>query len=170
MGKKILLENIDNANLCDLGTFRALGGYASVDKALKDMKPEDVLEEVKKSSLRGRGGAGFPTGMKWSFLDRNTGKPHYLICNFDESEPGTFKDRYFAERNPHLLIEGMILSAYALGANTAYIYIRGELLYVLRILEKALEEAYKAGYLGKNIKGSSYSLDIYCHPGAGAYI
>jgi len=170
MGKQILLENIDKANLQLFDTYRALGGYASVDKALKDMKPEEVLEEVKKSSLRGRGGAGFPTGMKWSFLDRSTSKPSYLICNFDESEPGTFKDRYLAEKKPHLLIEGMILSAYALGASTAYIYIRGELFYVLRILEKALEEAYQNGYLGKNIKGSGYSLDIYCQPGGGAYI
>jgi NADH-quinone oxidoreductase subunit F len=170
MGKKILLENIDNADLRVFDTFRALGGYAAVDKALKEMKPEDVLEEVKKSSLRGRGGAGFPTGMKWGFLDRSSGKPAYLVCNFDESEPGTFKDRYLAERNPHLLIEGMILSAYALGAKTAYIYIRGELFYVLRILEKALEEAYRAGYLGTNIKGSGYSLDIFTQPGGGAYI
>src|SRR5436189_1542940 len=112
-----------------------MGGYRSVEKALKTMTPEEVVEEVKKSGLRGRGGAGFPTGMKWSFLARPEGVPRYIICNADESEPGTFKDRYLMERNPHLLIEGMIISSFALGTRTSYIYIRGELIYVYHILE-----------------------------------
>jgi NADH-quinone oxidoreductase subunit F len=134
------------------------------------MTPDEVTEEVKKSGLRGRGGAGFPTGMKWSFIDKKSDKPHYLICNADEGEPGTFKDRFFMQHNPHALIEGMITSSYALGVHTAYIYIRGELFYVLRILEQAIEEAYAKGLLGNNILGTGYNLDLYCHPGAGAYI
>jgi NADH-quinone oxidoreductase subunit F len=134
------------------------------------MSPEDVVEEVKKSGLRGRGGAGFPTGMKWSFLAKPEGVPRYLLCNADESEPGTFKDRYLMEHIPHLLIEGMIVSSYALGANTSYIYIRGEYMWILHILEKAIAEAYQAGWLGKNIQGSGYNLDLYVNPGAGAYI
>ena len=120
--------------------------------------------------MRGRGGAGFPTGMKWSFLAKPVGVPRYLVCNADESEPGTFKDRYLMEKIPHGLIEGMITSSYALGANTSYIYIRGEYFYILRILEKAIAEAYANGFLGKNILGSGYDLDLYVHPGAGAYI
>ncbi len=170
MALKILTEHIDVPGLSTFEVYRKLGGYRSVEKALKEMNPMQVVEEVKTSNLRGRGGAGFPAGMKWSFLARGTGKPHYLICNADESEPGTFKDRYLMERNPHLLIEGIIVSAFALEAKTAYIYIRGELFYVLRILEKAIKEAYQAGFLGKNILGSDYSLDIFCHPGGGAYI
>jgi NADH-quinone oxidoreductase subunit F len=134
------------------------------------MTPDEVVEEVKKSGLRGRGGAGFPTGMKWSFLAKPEGIPRHLVCNADESEPGTFKDRHLMSRLPHLLIEGMITSSYALGANTSYIYIRGELLYVLRILEKAIAEAYANGFLGKNILGSGYDLDLHVHPGGGAYI
>ncbi|RZK35373.1 MAG: NADH-quinone oxidoreductase subunit NuoF, partial [Hymenobacter sp.] len=130
----------------------------------------EVVEEVKKSGLRGRGGAGFPTGMKWSFLAKPEGVPRYLVCNADESEPGTFKDRYLMSKLPHLLIEGMIAGSYALGARTSYIYIRGELLYVLRILEKAIAEAYANGFLGENILGSGYSLDLHVHPGGGAYI
>lgn len=134
------------------------------------MSPDQVTDEVKNSGLRGRGGAGFPTGMKWSFIDKKSAKPKYLVCNADEGEPGTFKDRFLMQFNPHILIEGMVLASYALGANTAYIYIRGELFYVLNILEKAIAEAYQNGFLGKNILGTGYSLDLYCHPGAGAYI
>jgi NADH-quinone oxidoreductase subunit F len=141
-----------------------------VEKALKSMSPEQVVEEVQKSGLRGRGGAGFPTGMKWSFLAKPEGVPRYLLCNADESEPGTFKDRYLMEKIPHLLIEGMIVSSYALGANTSYIYIRGEYMWVLDILEKAIVEAYSNGFLGKNILGSGYDLDLYVAPGGGAYI
>jgi NADH-quinone oxidoreductase subunit F len=169
MGKKLLLEHINVPGIDTYAVYREKGGYASVEKALK-MKPDDVVEEVKKSGLRGRGGAGFPTGMKWSFIDKKTPNPHYLVCNADESEPGTFKDRYLMQHLPHALVEGMIVSSFALDAHTAYIYIRGELLYVYHILEKAIAEAYNAGWLGKNIMGSGFDLDLYVHPGAGAYI
>ena len=167
---KILTEHIDTPNLHQIDVYQQFGGYASVEKSLKKMTPDELIDEVKKSGLRGRGGAGFPAGMKWSFIDKKSNKPRYLICNADESEPGTFKDRYLMQRNPHLLIEGMISASYALGANTAYIFIRGELFYVLRILEKAIAEAYAKGFLGKNILGTGYDLDIYVHPGGGAYI
>ena len=170
MGRKLLLEHDQVPGISGIEVYRSKGGYASVEKALKTMTPDAVTDEVKKSGLRGRGGAGFPAGMKWSFLDRKSEKPHYLVCNADESEPGTFKDRYLMERIPHLLIEGMIVASYALGAKNSYIYIRGEYMYILRILEKAIEEAYAAGFLGKNILGTNYSLDLYVHPGGGAYI
>jgi NADH-quinone oxidoreductase subunit F len=170
MGLKILTEHINVEGINTFETYRKMGGYRSVEKALKTMTPEEVVEEVKKSGLRGRGGAGFPTGLKWSFLAKPEGKPRYLVCNADESEPGTFKDRVLMEKIPHALIEGMITSSYALGARTSYIYIRGELLFVLRILEKAIAEAYAAGFLGENILGSGYSLDLHVHPGGGAYI
>ena len=170
MSRKILLEHIDVPGINTFDTYRKMGGYRSVEKALKTMSPDDVVEEVKKSGMRGRGGAGFPTGMKWSFLAKPVGVPRYLVCNADESEPGTFKDRYLMEKIPHGLIEGMITSSYALGANTSFIYIRGEYFYILRILEKAIAEAYANGFLGKNILGSGYDLDLYVHPGAGAYI
>ncbi len=166
---KLLLNNINVPGIETYDVYRANGGYASVEKALK-MKPDDIVEEVKKSGLRGRGGAGFPTGMKWSFIDKKTTNPHYLVCNADESEPGTFKDRYLMQKLPHLLIEGMIVSSFALDAHVSYIYIRGELLYVYHILEKAIAEAYKAGWLGKNIMGTGYDLDLYMQPGGGAYI
>lgn len=170
MGIKILTEHINVPGIETLEVYRKHGGYRSVEKALKTMTPDEVVEEVKTSGLRGRGGAGFPAGMKWSFLAKPEGVPRYLVCNADESEPGTFKDRVFMEKNPHALIEGMITSSYALGANTSYIYIRGELLFVLRILEKAIAEAYAAGLLGKNILGSGYDLDLHVAPGGGAYI
>lgn len=170
MGKKLLLEHINVPGIQTFEVYRKNGGYASVEKALKTMKPDDVTEEVKKSGLRGRGGAGFPAGMKWSFIDKKSDKPRYLVVNADESEPGTFKDRYLMEKIPHVLIEGMITSSYALGAKTSYIYIRGEYMYIVGILEKAIEEAYANGFLGKNILGTDYSLDLYVHPGAGAYI
>lgn len=170
MGKKLLIHNVHVPGIETLEVYRSLGGYASVEKALKTMSQADVVEEVKKSGLRGRGGAGFPTGMKWSFLAKPEGVPRYLVCNADESEPGTFKDRYLMEKIPHSLIEGMITSSYALGAKTSYIYIRGEYFYVARILEKALEEAYAAGLLGENILGSGFSHDCYVQVGAGAYI
>ncbi|GAB3724903.1 NADH-quinone oxidoreductase subunit NuoF [Hymenobacter agri] len=169
MGRKLLTEHINVEGIDTFDVYRKHGGYRSVEKALK-MTPDEVVEEVKKSGLRGRGGAGFPTGMKWSFLAKPEGVPRYLVCNADESEPGTFKDRQLMSKLPHLLVEGMITSSYALGANTSYIYIRGELLYVLRILEKAIAEAYAKGFLGKNILGSGYDLDLHVHPGGGAYI
>ena len=170
MGKKLLIHNEHVANIHTLEVYKQHGGYASVEKAIKTMTPEAIVEEVKKSGLRGRGGAGFPTGMKWSFLAKPEGVPRYLVCNADESEPGTFKDRYLMEKIPHALVEGMITSSFALGVHTAYIYIRGEYFYVSRILEKAIEEAYAAGFLGKNILGSGYDLDLYVQVGGGAYI
>ncbi len=170
MGKKLLIHNDKVPNIHTLQVYREHGGYASVEKALKSMTPNDVVEEVKKSGLRGRGGAGFPTGMKWSFLAKPEGVERYLVCNADESEPGTFKDRYLMEKIPHALIEGMITSSYALGAKTSYIYIRGEYFYVARILEAAIEEAYAAGLLGKNILGTDFSHDCYVQVGGGAYI
>ncbi len=170
MGIKILTEFIDLPDLNRFEVYRKHGGYEAVEKVLKNDTPDHVLAEVKISNLRGRGGAGFPTGLKWSFIDKSTDKARYLICNADESEPGTFKDRYLMERNPHLLIEGMILASFALGVQQSFIYIRGELFYVLNILEKAISEAYAKGFLGKNILGSGFNLDLYCHPGAGAYI
>src|SRR5579859_3896171 len=170
MGRKLLLQHIAEPGIQTFDVYRKKGGYASVEKALKTMKPDEVTEEVKKSGLRGRGGAGFPAGMKWSFIDKKSDKPRYLVCNADESEPGTFKDRYLMEKIPHILIEGMIAASYALGAKTSYIYIRGEYMYIVGILEKAIDEAYANGFLGKNILGTDYSLDLYVHPGAGAYI
>ena len=170
MGKKLLLEHIDVPGINTLSVYRSKGGYSALEKALKNMTPEQVVEEVKTSGLRGRGGAGFPTGMKWSFLAKPAGVPRYLVCNADESEPGTFKDRYLMEYIPHLLIEGMITSSYALGARTSYIYIRGEYFYVAKILEKAIEEAYEAGLLGKNIFNSGFDHDCYVQVGGGAYI
>jgi NADH-quinone oxidoreductase subunit F len=170
MGRRILLEHDNVPGIETFDVYRKNGGYRSVEKALKTMSPELVLEEVQKSGLRGRGGAGFPTGMKWSFLAKPEGVPRYLLCNADESEPGTFKDRYLMEKIPHLLIEGMIVSSYCLGANQSYIYIRGEYMWVLEILEKAIAEAYDKGFLGKNILGSGYDLDLSVAPGGGAYI
>src|SRR4051812_36872990 len=169
MGRKILLEQVNIPGIAGYEVYRQNGGYRSVEKALK-MAPNDIVEEVKKSGLRGRGGAGFPTGMKWSFIDKKSGRPRYLVCNADESEPGTFKDRYLMEKLPHLLIEGMIASSFALEANLSYIYIRGEYMWIYRILEKAIKEAYAAGWLGKNIQGSGFNHDCYVTCGAGAYI
>lgn len=170
MGVKILTEHIGTPGLETLAVYKSKGGYASVEKAIKTMQPDEVTEEVKKSGLRGRGGAGFPTGMKWSFIDKKSGKPRHLVCNADESEPGTFKDRYLMSKNPHILIEGMITASYALGANLSYIYVRGELMYVVNILQKAIDEARAAGYIGKNILGSGYDLELHVTCGAGAYI
>lgn len=170
MGKKLLLEHLNVPGIETLEVYRKTGGYASVEKALKTMTSDAIVEEVKKSGLRGRGGAGFPTGMKWSFLAKPEGVERYLVCNADESEPGTFKDRFLMEKIPHALIEGMIVSSFALGAKTSYIYIRGEYFYVARILETAIAEAYAAGLLGKNILGSGYNLDLYVQVGGGAYI
>src|SRR5690606_37218590 len=170
MAHQLLLEHISVAGIDSFEVYRQKGGYRAVEKAIKTMSPDEVVEEVKTSGLRGRGGAGFPTGMKWSFLAKPEGVPRYLVVNADESEPGTFKDRYLMERIPHLLVEGMIVSSYALGANTAFIYIRGEYFYVARILEQAVAEARAAGWLGRNILGTGYDLDIHVQVGAGADI
>ncbi|SKB88124.1 NADH-quinone oxidoreductase subunit F [Soonwooa buanensis] len=169
MSKKLLLKDAHVEGIRYFDVYRKQGGYEAVEKALK-MTTDEVLEEVKTSGLRGRGGAGFPTGMKWSFLAKPEGVPRHLVVNADESEPGTFKDRYLMEFIPHLLIEGMIISSYTLGANTSYIYIRGEYSWIPDILEEAIEEAKKAGFLGKNILGTGFDLEIYVQRGAGAYI
>ncbi|MFN8430204.1 MAG: NADH-quinone oxidoreductase subunit NuoF [Spirosomataceae bacterium] len=167
---KILTDRINIPGIETFEVYRKNGGYKAVEKALKKMSPDEVVEEVKKSGIRGRGGAGFPMGMKWSFLAKPEGIPRYLVCNGDESEPGTFKDHYLMKNIPHLLIEGMIVSSFALGATKSFIYVRGELMYVIRILEKAIEEAKNAGFLGKNILGSGYDLELVVQPGGGAYI
>jgi NADH-quinone oxidoreductase subunit F len=170
MTEKLLLEKDHVEGIRSYEIYRREGGYRSVEKALKTMSPEQVTEEVKKSGLRGRGGAGFPTGMKWSFIAKPEGVPRHLVCNADESEPGTFKDRYLMEFLPHLLIEGLIVSSYALGSNVTYIYIRGEYAWITVILEQAIIEAKNNGWLGKNILGSGFDCEIYVHRGAGAYI
>ena len=170
MSKKILLEHAHIEGIETFDTYRKNGGYEALEKAIKTMTPEAVVEEAKKSGVRGRGGAGFPMGMKWGFLAKPEGVPRYLVCNADESEPGTFKDHYLMKTIPHLLIEGMIISSFALGANKSFIYVRGELMYVINILQKAIAEATAQGFLGKNILGSGYDLELVVHPGGGAYI
>jgi NADH-quinone oxidoreductase subunit F len=170
MSQKLLLKNAHIPNIRNYDVYRSNGGYRSVEKALNTLTPDEVTEEVKKSGLRGRGGAGFPTGMKWSFLAKPEGVPRYLVVNADESEPGTFKDRYLMEFIPHLLIEGMVCSCYALGANAGYIYIRGEYAWIVAILEQAIEEAKANNWLGKNIQGKGFDCEIYVQRGAGAYI
>ena len=170
MAKKILTEHINVPGIETFEVYRTYGGYVAVEKALKTMTPDEVVEEAKKSGIRGRGGAGFPMGMKWGFLAKPEGVPRYLVCNADESEPGTFKDHHLMKCLPHLLIEGMIVSSYALGAKKSFIYVRGELMYVIRILEKAIEEAKANGFLGKNILGTGYDLELVVQPGGGAYI
>jgi NADH-quinone oxidoreductase subunit F len=144
-------------------------GYKALEKALKEMTPESIIDEVKKSNLRGRGGAGFPTGMKWSFVPKDSPKPKYVICNADESEPGTCKDRPLMEMDPHQMIEGIIIAGRAIGAAKGFIYIRGEYRYVLDIVQTALDEAYSRNYLGNNILGSGFNFDLIVHTGAGAY-
>ena len=170
MAIKVLTRNMHVPNLPQIDIYASLGGYAALAKALREYKPADIVEMVKKSGLRGRGGAGFPTGVKWGFVPRNTGKPIYLCVNADESEPGTFKDRLIIEKDPHQLIEGTVIAAYALDCHKAFIYIRGEFVYGADVLQKAVAEAYEKGFLGGNILGSGYALDIVVHRGAGAYI
>jgi len=169
MAEKILTRNFHLPGSHTLVLYRETGGYAGLEKAFA-MKPAEITEEVKKSNLRGLGGAGFPTGVKWGFLPQGHPGPVYLVINADEGEPGTFKDRYLLERDPHALIEGMIISAYAIGAHRAFVYIRGEYVQPWRIFGRAVAEAYEAGLLGKNIRGSGFDLDVIVHRGAGAYI
>ncbi|RYD59326.1 MAG: NADH oxidoreductase (quinone) subunit F [Sphingobacteriales bacterium] len=169
MAIKLLLENAHIEGIRYYEAYRKNGGYRAVEKAFK-MTPDEIVEEVKKSGLRGRGGAGFPTGMKWSFLAKPEGVPRHLVCNADESEPGTFKDRYLMEFLPHLFIEGLIISSFALGSNLTYIYIRGEYSWIPDILEQAIQEAKNNGWLGKNILGSGFDCEIYVQRGGGAYI
>jgi NADH-quinone oxidoreductase subunit F len=163
----LLLPQIKNLHAIDV--YEAHGGYEMLRKAL-GMNPTDVTEEVKKSNLRGRGGACFPTGLKWTFMPKQTDRSKYLCVNGDESEPGTFKDRQIFEFNPHLLIEGTIIAAYAMGASTAYLYVRGEYIKWIRMVQKAVDDAYARGYIGKDILGSGFSTDLFLHRGAGAYI
>jgi NADH-quinone oxidoreductase subunit F len=168
--KRVLLGNISKPGYTgSLQQYVAQGGYKALRKALT-MDSASIINEVKTSGLRGRGGAGFPTGVKWSFVDRKSGKPVYLICNGDESEPGTFKDRVLLHYDPHQLIEGMAIAAHAIGSNVGYIYLRGEFTRAVEIMEAAIAEAKAAGYLGKNIQGSGFDLELYMHRGAGAYI
>jgi len=169
--EKILLKNMEQPGYSgSLQDYEQTGGYQALRKVLKGISPADVTDMVKNSGLRGRGGAGFPTGVKWSFVPKDHPGPKYLCCNADESEPGTFKDRQLMERDPHQLLEGMVITCYAIGAQTGYIYIRGEFRLGATILERAIEEAKQAGYIGQNVLGSGLTANIYVHAGAGAYI
>ncbi len=170
MEKEILTRQFGLKNNHKIDVYLEHKGYQAVRKAVSEMKPEDILEEVKKANLRGRGGAGFPAGVKWDFVPKNVDKPKYLCVNADEGEPGTFKDRYIMNHNPHLMLEGIIITAYCVGIQSAFIYIRGEYEAVATRLEKAITEAYKKGFLGKNILESGFDLDVFVHRGAGAYI
>ena len=166
---KVITNNWGTPGSWTLDGYRKVGGYKSLEKAL-GMAPAAIIDEVKKSNLRGRGGAGFPTGLKWSFVPKDSPKPKYLAVNADESEPGTFKDRYILENDPHLLLEGVAITCFALGAHTAYIYVRGEFKAQTERLQGAVDEAYKAGILGKKVLGRDFVLDVYVVRGAGAYI
>ena len=165
---RVLSRRFGRPNSAAIDTYLADGGYQAFLKAAK-MKPEEIIEEVKISNLRGRGGAGFPAGMKWSFVPRNSPKPKYIVVNADESEPGTCKDRLLMEYDPHLLIEGCLIAGLSVGAHAGYIYVRGEYRYLIDILDKALGEAYQGGWLGTNIQGTGFDFDLYTHTGAGAY-
>lgn len=167
---RVLTAYIDQPDQCDIATYEKNGGYQALRKAIAQIAPADLTDMVKQSGLRGRGGAGFSTGTKWSFIPKDPKLPKYLVCNSDESEPGTFKDRLLIEHDPHQVLEGMILASYAIGAQLAFIYCRGEFYEGLGKLRTAVFQAKKKGYLGKNILGSQFSLEIVVHPGAGAYI
>lgn len=168
--EKVLFQHISESQQYRLDTYVQNGGYQALPRVLEDCRPADVIEILKNSGLRGRGGAGFSAGMKWSFVPRQTGQPTYLCCNADESEPGTCKDRVLMEGDPHLVIEGCIIAAYAIGACQAFVYVRGEYIRPARRMEEAIREAYDRGYLGKNILGSGYDLDMVVVTGGGAYI
>jgi NADH-quinone oxidoreductase subunit F len=168
--EKILTQHFDKKNFYKIDVYLKEEGYKAVEKALKEMSPEEILEEAKKANLRGRGGAGFPAGVKWGFVPQEVDKPKYLCVNADEGEPGTFKDRYIMSHNPHMLIEGIIIASFCVGIHTAFIYIRGEYEAVALRLEQAISEAYKRGFLGKDILNTGFELDVYVHRGAGAYI
>ena len=161
--RRLIFRNVDRRGWNpSIKKYLTDGGYRELRKSLR-MKPGEITEEVKKSGLRGRGGAGFPTGVKWGFIPPGNKKPVYLICNCDESEPGTFKDRYIVHQDPHQLIEGMIISCFAVGAKVAYIYIREEFPEAARIVEKAIVEARKEGFLGRNICGTGFSCEFHVH-------
>ena len=166
----LLFSNIDEPGLSSMDAYRKGGGYEMVDQVVGKKTPDECIEIVRASGLRGRGGAGFPTGLKWSFVPKDSPKPKYLVCNADESEPGTFKDRELMEKNPHLLIEGMILSAWAIQSSVGYIYLRGEFEYIDRIFERAIGDARAAGMLGNDVAGRGWGFELHTHLGAGAYI
>ncbi len=170
MTEAVLLSRVELEDSHTLTVFEKNGGYEALKKVLGKVEPDELVDEVKSSGLRGRGGAGFPAGVKWGYVDKNSPKPKYLACNADEGEPGTFKDRLLIMKDPHQLIEGIIISSYAIGVGIAFIYIRGEYHNEADILEGAINEAYKAGYLGKDILGSGYSLELVLHRGAGSYV
>src|SRR6187401_1261802 len=163
----LLTKHVREPGGYTLDFYTKQGGYEGLRKALT-MQPNEIIEAVKASGLRGRGGAGFPTGMKWQFVDKKSPKPKYICCNADESEPGTFKDHVLMERNPHLLFEGCLIGCYAIGAKVAYIYIRGEFYHVQQVLEAEIARAYAAGLVGRNILGTGFDCEIYIHRGAGA--
>ena len=165
---KVISQRFGLPNSALIDTYLANDGYVAIKKAI-GMTPEAIIEELKASSLRGRGGAGFPTGMKWSFVPRNTGKPTYVICNSDESEPCTCKDRWLMENDPHQLIEGMMIAAWTIKSNKGYVFTRGEYRYQIECMDRAIAEAYERGILGKNVFGSGWDFDLYTHTGAGAY-
>jgi len=167
---RIVLQNVGEIDPMNIEEYIARDGYFALAKVLKEMKPEDVIDEIKKSGLRGRGGAGFPTGLKWEFTAKASGDQKYVLCNADEGEPGTFKDRLIMEGDPHSLIEGMIIAGYAVGATKGYIYIRGEYYGSIDTIRKAIEDAYEYGFLGENILGSGFSFDLSVRLGAGAYV
>lgn len=167
--EKILLKNLGRPESHTIASYLGNGGYKGLQDSLK-LQPESIIQMVKDSGLRGRGGAGFSTGLKWSFIPKDPTIQKYLCCNADEGEPGTYKDRGIMENDPHLLVEGMIISSFAIGASVSYIYIRGEFVFGTRRLEAAIKEAYEKGFLGKNILGSNFSHDMYIHRGFGAYI
>lgn len=167
---RILTRNFGKKDSYTLGVYESGGGYTALKKAIGGMKPEEIMGEVDKSGLRGRGGAGFPTGKKWSFIPKDSPNPKYLTVNADEGEPGTFKDRPLMEQDPHAVIEGSIITCYAVGIHTAFIYVRGEYVKSINRLQDAINEAYAKGYLGKNILSSGFDLDMVVHRGAGAYI
>ncbi|MBO9342992.1 MAG: NADH-quinone oxidoreductase subunit NuoF [Roseiflexus sp.] len=169
LARHIVLRDLDIEDIADFEVYLRHGGYEALRIAVTERTPADIVQTVKDSGLRGRGGAGFPTGVKWGFLPKGV-YPRYLLCNCDESEPGTFNNHQIIDRNPHQLIEGIAISAYAIEAHTAYIYIRGEFAAAARRLERAIAQAYERGFLGRNIFGKGYDLDIYVHRGAGAYI
>jgi len=166
----LLFKDIETPGLTGIETYRRLGGYEALAATLGKKTPDEVIEIVKASGLRGRGGAGFPAGLKWSFVPKSSPKPRYIVCNADESEPGTYKDRELMVKNPHLLIEGILLAGYAIGSKVGYIYFRGEFAYVQAIVDRAIAEARAAGMLGENILGSGFGYQIHTHLGAGAYI
>lgn len=168
--EKILFKYIDHPGQDDINTYIKNGGYRALEKALSTMTPEDVVAEVTKSGLRGRGGAGFPAGRKWSFLPKDGGKPIYLCVNADESEPGTFKDRELMEKEPHMLIEGTLITAYAIKCRIAFIYIRGEFTFAASQLARAIEQAREKGFVGNNVLGKGIDIEIIIHRGGGAYI